>query len=769
MKTLLYKAGLFIIFIVSSVDVHTQSDSLQIDSLKKVLLTEKEDTNKVFTLSILGLGLAKQGEFETAIQSAEQSAQLAEKINFKEGKAYAIWTIGKIYGISQQTDSSLKSYFVALKLYQEMGNKQGIIKSCIEIGNALVEKQNMPEAMQYFTTALQLAKQSSFQELLALCYVSIAKYYHFINNNPESISDYYKALKIYTQLNKKEETATCLERVAWTYYYQENYQESLSNYLEALQINKEIHFARGLAECYAYMANIYRIQKEYKAALSYDSAALKIADSLNNKLIKAWAYYSIGDILVQQTGDISFAKRVEFLKEASKNYADAVRNYKEVFDTGGMGDSYGGLSEVNIKLIHFAEAQKYADSALLCASVEKFNDNFEKSYLVQAELDSATGNFRHAYASYKKYIAYRDSIRNENDARKSLQTTMQYNFDKKEAIAKAAQNKKDADAKRLKNQQYFAICALGIVVLAVIIIALIQFRNNRQKQKANTLITQQKQQVETTLSDLKSTQAQLIQSEKMASLGELTAGIAHEIQNPLNFVNNFSDVNKELLEELKEEADKGNIDEIKAIAKDIRDNEEKINHHGKRADAIVKGMLQHSRQTKGMKEPTDINALCDEYLRLSYHGLRAKDKNFNADFKTDFDESIGKINIVPQDIGRVLLNLFTNAFYATSEKQKAESLKQNATYKPLVSVTTKKLNSPSGVGGIEISVSDNGNGVPHNIVDKIFQPFFTTKPTGQGTGLGLSLAYDIIKANGGEIKVETKEEEGSTFVVELPA
>ena len=232
------------------------------------------------------------------------------------------------------------------------------------------------------------------------------------------------------------------------------------------------------------------------------------------------------------------------------------------------------------------------------------------------------------------------------------------------------------------------------------------------------------------LSELKSTQAQLIQSEKMASLGELTAGIAHEIQNPLNFVNNFSEVNKEMLEELKEEMNKGNIDDANAIANDVIDNEEKINHHGKRADAIVKGMLQHSRQTKGVKEPTDINALCDEYLRLSYHGLRAKDKSFNADFKTGFDETIGKVNIVPQDIGRVLLNLFNNAFYATSEKLKGESLKLNG-YKPLVSIQTKKLSNK-----IEITVSDNGNGIPQNIIDKIFQPFFTTKPTGQGTGLG---------------------------------
>jgi signal transduction histidine kinase len=287
-------------------------------------------------------------------------------------------------------------------------------------------------------------------------------------------------------------------------------------------------------------------------------------------------------------------------------------------------------------------------------------------------------------------------------------------------------------------------------------------------------LLKQKEELEHALHELKSTQAQLIQSEKMASLGELTAGIAHEIQNPLNFVNNFSEVNNELIEEMNNE---NNIEEIKAIANDIKQNNDKIAFHGKRADAIVKGMLQHSRKNTGQKEPANINDLCDEYLRLSFHGLRAKDKSFNANFKTDFDESIGKINVVPQDIGRVLLNLFNNAFYAVSEKKKTE----DSTYVPTVTVATKKLN-----GAIEIIVKDNGNGIPQSVVDKIFQPFFTTKPTGQGTGLGLSLAYDIItKEHKGTLKVKSvpaaqdgKTDEGNpdnlgksagtTFIVNLP-
>jgi signal transduction histidine kinase len=246
----------------------------------------------------------------------------------------------------------------------------------------------------------------------------------------------------------------------------------------------------------------------------------------------------------------------------------------------------------------------------------------------------------------------------------------------------------------------------------------------------------------------------------MASLGELTAGIAHEIQNPLNFINNFSEVNTELIGEMKTELKAGNSEDAITIANNIAENEQKINFHGKRADAIVKGMLQHSRSSSGVKEPTDINALADEYLRLAYHGLRAKDKNFNATMKTDFDETIGNINIIPQDIGRVVLNLITNAFYAVTERKK----QAGDGYEPVVSVSTKKIDDK-----VFVSIKDNGNGIPQKVVDKIFQPFFTTKPTGQGTGLGLSISYDIItKGHGGELRVETEEGKGSEFIITIP-
>jgi signal transduction histidine kinase len=328
------------------------------------------------------------------------------------------------------------------------------------------------------------------------------------------------------------------------------------------------------------------------------------------------------------------------------------------------------------------------------------------------------------------------------------------------------EKEKELAAATLKYQNQIKIIALAGGFIAALVIAFLLYRHNRARQSAyNQLKKQQeetirqKEKTDQALTHLKSTQSQLIQSEKMASLGELTAGIAHEIQNPLNFVNNFSEINAELMEEMENDFRSGNPTDAFAIAETIKQNINKVHAHGKRADAIVKSMLQHSRSSSGQEELVDINALADEYLRLSYQGFRSKDNAFHATVKTDFDGRIGKINIIPQDITRVLVNLYNNAFYAVREKE----LQLPGGYEPHVTVKTKKSNVI-----VEITVKDNGRGIPENIRQKIFQPFFTTKPAGQGTGLGLSLAYDIIKAHGGEIKVETTEGEGSQFMIQLP-
>ena len=376
--------------------------------------------------------------------------------------------------------------------------------------------------------------------------------------------------------------------------------------------------------------------------------------------------------------------------------------------------------------------------------------NVSKGYGKLSTLDSVRGNYKGAYENYKLYASYRDSLQKKEFEKKELQAKMQSEFDKQQ-IEKEKERRKNATRQIL----------LVAFLLAFVTIAASFFIAYKREQKRKNLVHMQKREIEDTLSELRSTQAQLIHSEKMASLGELTAGIAHEIQNPLNFVNNFSEVSNELVAEMKGELATGNVRLANEIADDLRQNLEKINHHGKRADSIVKGMLQHSRTSSGQKELTDINALCDEYLRLAYHGLRAKDKSFNAKLETDFDRRVGQLYIVSQDVGRVILNLINNAFYAVNEKAKLRSAPGG--YEPSVTVITKKLNDK-----VEVTVEDNGNGIPQKNLDRIFQPFFTTKPTGEGTGLGLSLAYDIVKAHGAEIKVETNEGEGTKFIIQLP-
>ncbi|MDX2069134.1 MAG: ATP-binding protein [Haliscomenobacter sp.] len=378
------------------------------------------------------------------------------------------------------------------------------------------------------------------------------------------------------------------------------------------------------------------------------------------------------------------------------------------------------------------------------------------------------GNYAKALHYNDLSVAARDSVSGAEKVREVQNLTFQEE-------RRQQKMRQEIESARIAYQNRVKIYSLLAVVGGVLLLTLILYRNNRQKQKANALLQTQKEeinrqrdQVQSSLETLKATQKQLIQSEKLASLGELTAGIAHEIQNPLNFVNNFSDINQELLDELLEEIDHGNLPEIRALAEDLRTNEERINHHGQRASSIVKGMLEHSRQGRDAtnRVSTDINALADEYLRLAYHGWRAKDNSFNSKIETHFDPDLPLVSVFPQDIGRVLLNLINNAFYAVHQRASVgvTSSHTDTIYQPTVTIFTQKIGDQ-----IIIKVKDNGDGVPESIRDKIFQPFFTTKPTGQGTGLGLSLAYDIVtKGHGGILDIVSNESEGTMFIVQLP-
>jgi C4-dicarboxylate-specific signal transduction histidine kinase len=480
------------------------------------------------------------------------------------------------------------------------------------------------------------------------------------------------------------------------------------------------------------MAIVFATLKHPDSALWYAQKGYTLGlHSIQYKKYFALAIGALGNIYLA-LGNFKMADK--YFRDAIResifynNVYFEVRNYNNLatlYNKTNVSDSciyYAGKSLLLSQQHHFAEFTYDASNLLT------------KTYETLARPDSTL-----------KYIKIMLSAKDSVFSQAKGQQFRQLAFD---AVMHQQDIDKAKERYQYKVRSFILLTALGIFLL----LALFFYVNARQKQKS-------KIKIENAYKELKATQSQLIQSEKMASLGELTAGIAHEIQNPLNFVNNFSEVNAELIEEMKVEISKGNLKEVMAIAENLDENEKKITHHGKRADAIVKGMLQHSQTSAGNKEPADINILADEYLRLAYHGLRAKEKSFNATMKTDYDESIGKVRLIPQDIGRVLLNLYGNAFYAVTEKKK----QQDKQYEPTVTVQTKKM-----ADKICISVKDNGCGISPQVVGKIFHPFFTTKPTGQGTGLGLSLSYDIIQAHGGELKVLTNEGQGAEFVIILP-
>jgi len=534
----------------------------------------------------------------------------------------------------------------------------------------------------------------------------------------------------------------------YLYGYTGNYGKQITEAYEGIRLFESVKDTLLQAYTYSDIGNAYFKLNKFDSALYFEHKALSYYSVIpfKDRKYEGAAYLHIGKIY-QQMGNIDLAR---------ENFEKAIGVSEQQNNPAQQGDAhlqlanlYQSLSKTNSSLFH---AKKALESFNLVGKERSKAIAYRMISDYYGDLNKADSSF----AYLKLATVLNDNL--DKVEKKKFQEFQVAGFNEQLRLQELEKEKIQMQS---KIRTYVMLSGIGVFML----IAFLLYRNNRNRKKANELLQKQKEEIEVqkknveeTLVELKSTQSQLIQSEKMASLGELTAGIAHEIQNPLNFVNNFSEVNTELIEEMKEQLVMGNQQEAIEIANDIRENELKIIHHGKRADAIVKGMLQHSRKSEGVKEPTDINALCDEYLRLSYHGLRAKDKNFKADFKTDFDESTGKINVVPQDIGRVLLNLINNAFYAVNERQKTDG----ENYKPIVSIQTKKINN-----SIEITVTDNGNGIPASIKEKIFQPFFTTKPTGQGTGLGLSLAYDIIKAQGGEIKVETKDGKGSTFIIHL--
>ena len=609
--------------------------------------------------------------------------------------------------------------------------------------------------------------------------------------NPDSAFIYVqKGLELSERLNYKKGKADCLHVVALVFFRELNMSGAIQYGLESLSIYKEIQDPGGMASIHGLLQAAYRNIDDYQNSLLHVFSGLEVAEKnkvrgtfmftghRQTPLLLAEAAQTY--LLKQQldsaihytTRSIAFNELfngsewnfpvylLATIQRIKGDHKSALANYRRALplavkngffhDTlqifSGMSVLFQNINELDSSIYYARKVVQSKDPDKEMQNLLEALNTLKQSYQMKGNKDSA---LKFTVLSY----AVKDSLLSKEKDREIQSFLFKERIREHEFIASQEKYKS-------RIQRYI----FGSGLLCLLLIAGILWRNNLQQKKA-------KNRIEAAYKDLKTTQQQLIQSEKMASLGELTAGIAHEIQNPLNFVNNFSEVSSELVDEMKSGLATGNMQLANEIADDIKQNLEKIYHHGKRADAIVKGMLQHSRSSTGEKEPTDINALCDEYLRLAYHGFKAKDprdaahKSFDVVIKTDFDNSIGKINVVPQDIGRVILNLINNAFYAVDEKKKSGV----ENYEPKVTVSTKTVKPPlGGLGAVEIKVKDNGNGIPQKVLDKIFQPFFTTKPTGQGTGLGLSLSYDIVKAHGGEIKVETKENEGTEFTVLLP-
>ena len=607
-----------------------------------------------------------------------------------------------------------------------------------------------------------------------------------------------RQLELARKLSFRIEEAAALREMGYAYMNSGNYPRALKTLLSAVAIvsdpRSEAHVLVGnfadddslishdrtprsqrlqdLALTLQMLGILYGNAFNYERALEYHWLALRAVDSSHNISLTSVVKLTMGRMyLTLKKTDSALIREQEAHKASMesgyKKYLGSILlNLGRIYEARGEQDLaneyyrkaidasteyyyFRGIVAANLLLNDYYKQVGKRDSgflhvksALSVAHQLKSPELLSRSYKAVAEYYRTVNENDSAVKYQALIIKINDSLFNS----KQSQQFQNIDFDEQQRLQELAKEKEDMQN---RNRTYFLLTGLGVFLL----LAIILYRNNRSKQKANQLL-------QSTLDNLKSTQAQLIQSEKMASLGELTAGIAHEIQNPLNFVNNFSDLSLELMGEMNAEMQKGNADDARTISENVKENLEKILHHGRRADAIVKGMLQHSRTGSGQKESIDLNELVDEYFRLAFHGQRAKDKSFNANFKTDFEKGLGLVDLNPQDIGRVLVNLINNAFFSVNEKKKLNI----PGYEPTVTVSTKRRK-----GSIVLTVSDNGIGVPQKLRDKIFQPFFTTKPTGQGTGLGLSLSYDIVKAHGGEIRLENNKDGGASFVIELPA
>jgi len=635
----------------------------------------------------------------------------------------------KIYARNSETDSLKKSLAAATD------DKKRVLT--LEALSYAYLSSHPDTALKYALNGLQLARETGYAFGEMVCTNALGNVYFNAGEYPKALEAYLQYLRMKESSKDRKNIGIAYFNLADVYTETKDYRHALMYLAKAKKADERAKDNAAIEYDLYSLGTVYLKMEKADSALYYLGQSQQLAIRTNDKNM-------LGAIL-NTFGEIYLFKRDTL--QARKYFRLSIPYVIAVTDNEVLTSNYYGLAQTYHKKPFIDSAVYYARKAFLLAKKAPFPKQVLTISTFLTEVFRKKKQFDSAFYYQQVSTATKDSLFNIEQMRK----VQNMNFEEQQ------RQKAIAD----KNIQYRNRLVLAAVIFASVIllgIAIFLWRNNKQKHAANLMLQQEKEKVELTLVKLKDTQAQLIQSEKMASLGELTAGIAHEIQNPLNFVNNFSEVNRELLLEMKDELDRGNLADVKDIADDIIANEQKINQHGKRADAIVKGMLQHSRTSSGAKEQTDVNALADEYLRLAYQGLR-KDRSLEVTLKTALDPSLPKIEVIPQEVGRVLLNLYNNAFFAVGEKKK--ELPEG--YEPTVLVSTKLYDKY-----VEIKVADNGYGIPQQHLDKVFQPFFTTKPTGQGTGLGLSLSYDIIKAHGGEIKIDAVDGEGTTFIVRLP-
>ena len=604
----------------------------------------------------------------------------------------------------------------------------------------------------YGNEALKLAERINFSRGKARALIALGLGVQLEGDYPKSFEYLYLGLQIAEEMGYVLETAICYSSIGNNYWFLGDYSKAVDIAKKSQNIFKTIRNSQGVSEWMLFNELLLgQSYLEYQLDSSYTYLLQYYNETLNDKFWHPVALYNLGDCLFRG-GDIKTS-----FNYAREGIAGAIANG----DNLTVAEACAALSGFYKKIQVRDSAIYYASEGLRAANTIAYGLGIYKNSKLLAE--------EYEQLNVKEALHYRKLYDSVNESMYGAKKVQELQKTLAEEQYRQQQIQKEQLEKENQLKQYGFIGGLVIMLF----IAFILYRNNLQKKKVNNLLLYQKEKVESTLAELKATQTQLIQSEKMASLGELTAGIAHEIQNPLNFVNNFSELNSELIKELEEEAssEKRDTKNESELITAIKENSEKINLHGQRASSIVKGMLEHSRKSTGVKEPTDINKLCDEFVRLSYHGLRAKDKDFNCDYKLDLDPNLPLANVVSQDIGRVLLNIINNAFYACHEKSGSLKLESQEDYKPLVIVKTQLRIDEKNFAPLRlcaIFISDNGPGIPDSIRDKIFQPFFTTKPTGQGTGLGLSLSYDIVKAHGGTLEVLSTWGVGSEFIITLP-